>query len=111
MLPEFGETATLVARVKSGTDRLGQPTYTDEPTVVEGCVFAPAGSYERVQGQNVVTSTDTLYLPTGTAVPSVIDKVIVRGKTYEVDGAPQIFQNPFTGTALGAVLRLKAVTG
>jgi hypothetical protein len=108
----YGETVTLVARTVSGQDAYGKDIYTTTAeTPVDNCGFAPAGSIERVQGQDVITTTPTAYLPTGTPTPSAVDQVKARGDLYDIDGKPQVFVNPLTGTAPGAVLRLKAVTG
>ncbi len=108
---DFGETVTLITRTVTGQDARGRDVYTDTTTTIAGCAFAPAGSIERVQGQDMVTTTPTVYLPDGTAAPNASAKVQVRGRTYDIDGEPQVFVNPFTGSTPGPVLRLKAVTG
>ncbi len=108
---DFGETVTLITRTVTGRDGYGKDIYTVIETDVPGCGFAPAGSVERVQGQDIVTTTPTAYLPEGTAAPDASARVRARGQLYDIDGSPQVFVNPFTGSTPGPVLRLKAVTG
>lgn len=107
----FGETVTIVSTEVTGQDAYGGDILANVETDVPGCAFAPAGSPERVQGQDLVTTTPTVYLPTGADVPSPSDRVKVRGRAYDIDGEPLVFVNPYTGSQPGAVLRLKAVTG
>lgn len=114
----FGETVTLVREAVTGEDADGNDVYTPTNVAVPNSVFAPAGSVERLQGQDLVTSTPTVYLGlvdvSGNPVtPKATDKVRrENGDVYEVDGKPAIYPpNPFTGTQVGPVLRLKDVTG
>lgn len=114
----FGETITLVRTAVTGQDADGNDTYTTTDVPVPDSVFAPAGSTERVQGQDLVTSNPTVYLglvdTDGNPVtPKATDKVRrANGDLYDIDGKPAIYPpNPFTGTQVGAVLRLKDVTG
>lgn len=107
----FGETVTIITNTVTGQDGYGKDIYASTEVTVDGCAFAPAGSLERVQGQNLLTTSPTIYLPTGAAVPAATDRARVRGRLYDIDGEPQVFVNPYTGNQPGAVLRLKAVTG
>lgn len=105
----FGVNVTVVSRAVSGTDSLGNDVFTLTKTVVLGA-FAPGGSTELVQGQDIVITQPVAYLPPGTVVgPS--DAVQVAGTTYEVDGSPNAWLSPFTGWQPGVEVRLKAVTG
>lgn len=105
----FGDTITLHSRTVTGHDTYGNDVYTStDSTVVGG--FAPAGSAELTQGQDLVTTTPSVYLPAGTNVAAV-DQVTVRGVTYDVDGSPQDWRHPFTGWQAGIVVRLQGVTG
>lgn len=106
----FPESATIVTRTKSGTDSDGNPIWVDASTAVTGA-FAPAGSTELVQGQDTVITNPTFYLSAGSPVPTATDQLTVRGVRYEIDGEPEVYMNPFTGTRPGAVLRLNSVTG
>lgn len=92
----FTTPVTLNKRVKSGEDAYGNDVFVSTPTTVAG-VFAPGGSSEQVQGQDVVVTQPTVYLLTGTDVDAV-DSLTVAGRSYEVDGDPSAWPpNPFTG--------------
>lgn len=104
-----GQAVTLIRRVKSGTDALGNDVWSETRTDVRG-VFSPGGSTEIVQGQDLVISQPTLALPPKTVVSSV-DAVEVNGDTYEIDGSPNAPISPFTAWQPGVVVRLKRVTG
>ncbi len=107
----FGEQVTLHRReLQPGADQYGNDVYTDADSVVTGCVFAPAGSTETLQGQNTVVDQPTLYVPTSVDVEAV-DAITVRGVRYEVDGTPVRFTSPWTGWTPPTVVRLKGVTG
>lgn len=106
----YGDTITI--HTKSGTTQ--DPVYgNDVPTYTDSAVvggFAPAGSVEIQQGRETITTTPTLYLPAGTSV-AALDRVTVRGVTYEVNGTPQDWRHPMTGWQAGIVVRLQNVTG
>lgn len=106
----FPETATIVSRTVTGQDSYGNDVYSEVQTATSGA-FAPEGSSELIQGQDTVITQPTFYLADGAPTPSATDRLIVRGVTFEVDGTPQRFHNPFTGAEPGAVVRLEAVTG
>lgn len=57
-----------------------------------------------------VDSTPTIYLPSSSTV-SNRDRISARGKTFEVDGDPADFRNPFDSSMDGVSIDLKAVTG
>jgi hypothetical protein len=106
----YGETIAIVSQTVSGQDDDGNDTRVASETSISGVAFAPAGSTELVQGQDTVITQDTVYLPTGASLPLATDKVRARGRLYNIEGDPQVFVNPFTGEAPGAVLRLSKVT-
>lgn len=108
----FAQTVTLVGRAKSGTDTLGNDVFAETSTDSPG-IFAPGGSTEQLQGQDVVTDQPAVFLPTGTSV-AVIDAVVVGGQRFEVDGEPNIWPpNPFTGwqPEYSVQVKLRRVTG
>lgn len=105
----FGESVTLHARAVTGQDTYGNDVYGSTDRTVVGA-FAPAGSAELVQGRDTVTTQPAIYLPPGTDVTAV-DQATVRGVTYDVDGTPADWRNPFTGRHAGIVVNLLAVTG
>lgn len=92
----FTVPVTLNKRVKSGTDAFGNDVYAATASTVAG-VFAPGGSSEQMQGQDIVITQPTVYLLTGTDV-SAVDSLTVNGLAYEVDGSPNAWPpHPFTG--------------
>lgn len=92
----FTVPVVLVSRTVTGQDPLGNDLYASTEVTVDG-IFAPGGSTELVQGQDLVIDQPTVYLPTGTSAAAV-DAVRVYGDTYEIDGTPRAWPpNPFTG--------------
>ena len=106
----FPEQAVIVTRGVTGQDGDGNDVYGETQTPTLG-VFAPEGSTELIQGQETVIVNPTFYLMVGAPVPAPTDRLMVRGQTFEIDGAPRVYHNPFTGEEPGAVLRLERVTG
>ena len=105
-----GKTVTWVQRTVTGKDALGNDVYGDVQTPIDGCVVYPRGSTELVQGQDLVTDGLTVLLPSGTAVTAT-DRAIVDGVTYEVDGQPSVWSNPWASVADSVQVQLKVVTG
>ena len=105
-----GKTVTLLSRAATGRDSLGNDVYTDTSTNVAGCIVYPRGSQELVQGQDLVTDGLTVLFPPGTAVKAT-DRAVVDGVTYEVDGEPSVWSNPFVSIADCVQANLKVVTG
>lgn len=111
MMFPAGVTVIITRRVLSPTkDVDGNDVYTTTTFTVPSCAFASVGSVEVVQGQDMVTTTPTLYMPPGTVV-LVTDAILVGSVTYEVSGTPAADTSPYTGWNPGVVVRLKAVTG
>lgn len=110
MMFRFADTASLLTRTVTGTDADGNDVYGSAATVVAGCAFDPGLSNEIIGGRDMVTTQPTLYMPAGTVVGPV-DRVTVRGDTYEVDGSPDEWTGPFTGWNAGVVVKLRQVTG
>lgn len=105
----FPETFTIHTRGITGKDGDGNDVYGDTDVTTSGA-FAPEGSTELIQGEDVTLTHPTLYLSDGAPVPAATDEVTVRGTRYQIDGVPQTFHNPFTGDEPGAVVRLLKVT-
>lgn len=78
---------------------------------IEGVAIEPRPSSEPVQdARNAVTSGFTLYAPPDADVlPG--DRVLVRDVTYDVEGEPAHWRNPFNGSTPGVVIQTKAVNG
>ncbi|MFJ9313797.1 hypothetical protein ACIRN4_06350 [Pimelobacter simplex] len=78
---------------------------------IPGCGFAPSGSAEPLeQGRNAVITTPTVYAPAGADVLAH-DRLIVRGRTWQVKGDPADWRHPMTGWTPGLVIQLEEVAG
>lgn len=106
----FGQTVTLVTRTVTGTDDDGNDVYTPTPVPVENIPVWPTGSAELIQGQDTVTTHMTCLLPPSVD-PSAADAVTIGDDTYEIDGQPQPYLDPFTGLAIGTEVNLTSVEG
>lgn len=104
MIFPFGQTITLRHRTPNGTDSYGDDAWTVTTTTAVGA-FAPARSVETDSG-TATTLQPAVYLPPGTGV-DWLDAVIVDGVTYEVDGSPNVWTQPFTGWQPGVEVLLK----
>lgn len=84
---------------------------TPSSLTIPGCGFNPGQSAEPLQaGRNAITTQPEVYAPAGSDVLAG-DRITVRGKTYEVDGEPGVWKNPFSGWEPGMVVALKLTTG
>lgn len=101
---------TIVTRADSGTDELGNVTFTDTETVTVGELQQRRRS-ETPDGGLAETSW-TLFLPAGTAI-GANDRVQVDGDTFEVDGDPWPVRNPRSGadSHVEATLRRASAPG
>lgn len=80
------------------------------PAPVDIYAFDPGTTTEpRLPGQQRVITTPTLYFPAGT-VFAPLDRVVARGKEYEVDGETDEWRHP-NGRVRGNVVALRRVTG
>ena len=100
---------------RGGVDRFGDPLPATDHTVL-GCAAAPAGSTEYVGTQATVVDSDTIYAPFDADVKAQDTITVPAGQaiepgTYSVQGTPQRYVNPFTGTQAGTVIRLTRGTG
>lgn len=98
-----------------GVDKFGDPLPTTSHTV-SGCAAAPAGSVEHTGDAGTVIDQDTVYAPHDADVVATDTVTVPAGQaidpgTYYISGRPQRYQNPFTGTQAGTVLRLTRSTG
>lgn len=105
----FAESFTILTETVTSQDSDGNDVRTATEVATRGA-FAPEGSTELIQGENIVLTHPTVYLEDGAPVPTAADKMRVRGLLYDVDGEPSVFLNPFTGTQPGPVVRLLKVT-
>ena len=115
----FGETFTrlrapLVSDPYSVEDIRAEWDDEDNPPDeldIEDCAFDPGGSDEPVEaGRQAVITKPTVFAPFGSDIEAA-DRLIVRGKTYSVEGNPGDYRSPFTGWEPGRVVELKLVEG
>lgn len=108
-----GETITI-QRAGITTDRYGNEVadWTNPTeTTVAGCALAPRTEDEsRANARQGVIIGLTLYAPPGTDLRAT-DRIVARGETFEVDGFPGDWANPFTGTEFGIEAALRRVEG
>lgn len=115
----YGDTATRLRRQLWDDPYSGEPTLRPwddgghEPDALEipGFAFNPGGSNEvAADGRTIITTSPTAYGPIGADVKAG-DRLVVRGVTYNVDGNPAEWVNPFTGWAAGVAVPLELVEG
>lgn len=110
-----GETVTRLRATPATDPYSGEATGLDwdapDELDIDGCGFNPGQSSEPLQeARNAVTSQPEVYAPFGSDVLSG-DRIVVRGKTYDVDGEPADWRSPFSGWSPGMVIVLKRVEG
>lgn len=108
----MSESVQRVPYLGAGADAHGNETETYGPAVtLAGFGFDPGSSSEpRLPGQDRVVVEPTLYGPY--SMPFVPrDQVIVRGKTYEVDGEVRQWKHMVSNREAGAVVTLRRVDG
>lgn len=108
----MGETVTLITRTVTGRDADGNDVYSDvTSTASGGAVFAPGGSTEQLQGQDLVVSSPRFIwinvIPNLTAVDAIQR---ANGDKYEVTGTPEYYVHPRTGRQVLQV-NVQKVTG
>lgn len=106
-----GETVVLLRRTVTGKDAYQSDTYTTTEVSIAGAsvldlrpVEEPAGSKTRV------ITTGRVILPPGTAVQAV-DRIRVRGLTYDVDGQGVDQDDPMHPTDGPVEISIRRVTG
>lgn len=111
----YGETVTrlrgtLVVDPYSG-EANGVDWTTPASLAIPGCAFNPGQTAEPVQdARTAVITQPEVYDPSyADVLPG--DRLVVRGKTYEVDGDVQDWGNPFTGWRPAQLIKLKRVAG
>lgn len=106
----FGETVTIVRRVAPVFPTMGDAPAVATSTVIDNCAVWPTTTAELVNGQDTVTWQLELVVPEGTDILPT-DQVAYKGVTYDIDGRPQDWHSPFTGSKPGIVVNLKTATG
>lgn len=110
-----GETVVRQRATSADNPYSGEAGDTDWTTpgllTITGCAFDPGGSLEPTeQGRTAVITQPTLYAPPNSDVLAG-DRLVVRGRTWDVDGDPADWRSPFTGWEPGMAIKLKAVEG
>lgn len=108
----IGETVTRL-RGETIADRYGNDVtdWSDPDRLdIEGAALAPRLQGEDSDKRQGVVIGWTLYLPHGVDVEPT-DRIEARGKTYEIDGEPGDWTNPYTARGAGIELALKTVEG
>lgn len=111
----FGETVTRLRGTPVTDPYSAEVTDLDwanpDALPIPGCGFAPSGSTEPLeQGRSAVITTPTVYAPAGADVLAH-DRLIVRGRTWQVKGDPADWRHPMTGWTPGLVIQLEEVAG
>jgi hypothetical protein len=108
----FGEPVARVRREQTGTDRYGNPTFTDVVVTVDGAAVGDPSFVEPAEvGRSSVVADVVLYWPRERVDGRADDRWIVRGVRYESVGPAFPWVNPWSQETAGTVVRLKAVTG
>lgn len=111
----FGETVTRQRAMAAVNVYSGESEGVDwsdpDELVIECVAVAPGASVELVDvGRSPVEVDLTLYLPYGADLLE-LDRVVVRGSTYSVEGARADWLNPYTGSLRGSVVGARKVSG
>jgi head-tail adaptor len=82
-----------------------------DETDIENVAVEPVSAFEAAEvGRERVDIDLRLYLPYGADVMP-LDRVLVRGGTFEVQGARADWRNPYTGSEPGSVVECRQVVG
>jgi hypothetical protein len=79
---------------------------------ITGVGVAPGASFESTAqaGRSRLDIDFTLYLPYDPDIRP-LDRVVVRGNEYQVEGRVADWRNPFTGLEPGSVVEVRRVAG
>lgn len=84
---------------------------TPDELAITGVAVEPAGSRETPDvGSDTLTTDFRLYVPYQADIQP-LDRLVVRGETYTVEGARLDWRNPYTGDTPGSVLSVRRVVG
>lgn len=106
-----GITVTLVHVTKTGINARGNAVYAETTEDIGGCAFQPGQTSEQTQGAEELIANGRLWIPIDESQVTFNDKVIINGRTYQVDGMPKRYTSPFSGTSAPLQLDLKEVEG
>lgn len=84
---------------------------TPDEVLIPGVAFDPGSSVEQLDtARNPIDSSPKVYDPSYADVVAG-DRLVCRGKTYDVDGDPLVYRHPMTGWSPGQVISLKLREG
>lgn len=92
-----GKMVTLVRRTVTGTDDFNNDIYSSTTEEAGPCSVQPSTSRESLGFAEQLITGIVVFLPYGTNV-NYLDAVIVDGVQYEINGAPDTWASPFTGS-------------
>jgi len=108
--PAGGESVTVRRRVPTAErDEYNQTVHAWSARSVAGCRVELSSSEDSGDGSRV-TVTGTVLMPGGERVSSR-DRLVVRGRTYGVDGEPERVDDDTTGEAVGLRVSIRRVVG
>ncbi len=112
--PLFPFGFTLIVTRYGTPDRFGNRP---EPTthLVPGCAAAPEGSKESTGATVSTLQSDTIYAPYDADVEPTDELMVppdqpIAPGVYQVDGRPERWRSPYSGTAFGTVIRVTRTT-
>lgn len=107
-----GTTITVLRDFPGGFDEYGDPiTSTTTRTDIAGCAIAPRYSSEpNAPGRNGVIVGLTIFAPYGSNI-LFTDRIEIAGVVYLVEGSPENWKNPFTGSTPGMEIAVKRAVG
>lgn len=107
-----GETIGVL-RSAVTVDRYGNETRTDYTQVAQlyGCAVYPATSVDlgATNRDGTTTSLTVLVPPDSDVLPT--DRLVIRGRTYAIDGEPHDWHSPLTGWEPGMQVTVYRVEG
>lgn len=122
----FGTTITILRDTPGGFDEYGDPiTSSTSRTDIAGCAIAPRYSNEPdTLGRNGVIVGLTIFAPYGSDI-LFTDRIEINGggtvagapvtpltaKVYLIEGSPENWLNPFTGSTPGMEISVKRAVG
>lgn len=93
-------------------DARGNPGASTDGGTLRGCAVAPTTTEDtRERATDGVYERLTVYCPDIDADVRPTSKLTYRGNEYEVDGFPQRWENPFTGSKRGCVIEISRKVG
>ncbi len=105
----YGQVVTVNKRRSTG-DRndYGDEVWNITSEDVPGCAISPGNTLGDNQGTTSALADVIVYMPIGTDI-QLQDTIVLPtdGRTYWVNGVPQSWQSPFTGT--NGVMEIRAV--